>query len=522
MIPVWIALGATLSNAAPTLPETVTSMQMRAPEEETSAPLPEAPLRLKLEPLPPQPLPQRPHYKLAAVETAVFLGLGVAWYWRNPDFNARDWDLRWDKESWEKKANFSAPRFDDNTFDTNAFWHPLDGAGLYWLARGNHLSPVKSLILVTASSLVWEYVVEFREYPSVNDMIFTPLAAMSITEPAIRVAALLRSGNRGPISETLAAVLDPVGAINSIFEGREARSRDGVDANGLPLEYRHRLEVFGGVGQTTFADDHEETEFRAGLDLFVDATPGHGQPANQRGLVGPGTLSYARGGIALENENLSAVNVEGKVALGGVMWRRYEDAAIPDGHTLFLGLGSGFDYLKRSIPELREDRQANVRILGPMVDWALLRGIFKLHVSGDFTYDFAQVTPLAGDEFLAVNASRGGYPTVVTREHYYYAQGLSLRARAIGNLGRWELGGDFDEDDFRTFDGGLDRSGAPAIPGTADRRSRRRVWLGVRPWPTLPFMASVNGAQTVSEGRMGGFDVETSELRATTALSLIF
>jgi hypothetical protein len=352
-------------------------------------------------------------------------------------------------------------------------------------------------------------------------MVMTPLAAMAISEPAIRVAALLRAGNRGPISEVIAAVLDPVGAINGMFEGRSARSQGGTDANGLPLEYRHRLEIFGGVGQTTFGGQQEHTETRAGVDLFIDATPGAGRAGRERGLVGIGTLSYWRGGVAVDGEQLSAANVEGKVAMAGVMWRDYEDAAIPNGHTLFLGAGSGFDYLKRASPLLAEDRQANVRILGPMVDWALTRGMFKLHLAGDATYDFSQVTPLAGDEFLANYGALGGYPTVVTRERYYYAQGLSLRARAIATLGRWEAGLDFDRDDFWAL-GGLDRHGAPGIPGTMDSRSRRRGWLGVRPWAAQPFMASVNLGQTSSDGRMGGVNVETSEWRLSTLLSLIF
>jgi hypothetical protein len=515
----WVALSATA--APPALPQTVTSLQMREPVEASAEAPPDAPLRAKLQPLPPEPLMQRPHYALATVETAGFLTLGTYWYWRNSDFNARDWDLIWNWDSWEKKGDFSVVRFDDNTFDTNAFWHPLDGAGLWLVARGNRLSPFKSLVLVTLSSIVWEYVVEFREYPSANDMIMTPLASAAVAEPAIRLAALLRAGNRGPISEALAAVLDPVGAINGMFEGRSARSQGGTDANGLPIEYRHRLEIFGGVGQTTFGGQREHTETRAGLDLFIDATPGAARPGRQRGLVGMGTLTYLRGGVAVDGEKLSGANVEGKLALAGVMWRDYEDAAIPRGHTLFLGAGSGFDYLKRASPLLADDRQANVRVAGPMVDWALARGLFTLHVAGDATYDFAQVTPLAGDEFLANYAALGGYPTVVSRERYYYAQGLSLRARAIGTIGRWQSGIDFDRDDFWPL-GGLDRHGAPAVPGTMDSRSRRRAWVGVKPWANLPFMASVNGAQTTSEGRMGGVNVETSEWRASTLLSLIF
>jgi hypothetical protein len=530
-VPTWVALAASLATS--TLPESVTSMQMRnlssedestdtGPEAPRSA-LPEAPLRRTLEPLPAEPAPRRPHYTLAVLETAAFVGMGTVWYWRNAQFNSRDWDLGWDWPSWKQKATFTAPRFDDNTYDTNAFWHPLDGAGLFLVARGNHLTPLQSLGMVAAQSVVWEYAVEFREYPSVNDMIFTPMAAISLAEPAVRVASLLRAGSGGPVSETLAAVLDPVGAANALFEGRHDRSHGGTDAMGLPLEYRHRLELFLGAGQSSFGAGRESsTNSQMGVDLFVDSTPGYGRPGRRSGLVGTGTLAFLRGGASIDDRNLAAANVEGKVAMGGALWRNFEppDGSRPRGRTVFLGLASGFDYFKRTNPLLSEDRVANVRVLGPMVDWSLARGAFNLHVQGDATWDFAMVTPVAGDAFLST-ASTQGLPTVVVAERYYYAQGLSLRARAIATLGPLETGIDLGEDDFRPLNV-LDRNDAPSVPGTTDRRARRRLWVGLRPWPTLPFMATVAAHHVTTEGSMGGARVAASELRGSTALSLIF
>lgn len=308
-VPTWGALAASLATS--TLPESVTSMQMRnLPGEglpgSPQSVLPAAPLRSDLEPLPPPVEPHRRHYTLAVLETAAAVGMGTVWYWRNAQFNSRDWDLGWDWPSWKKKATFEAPRFDDNTYDTNAFWHPLDGAGLYLIARGNHLTPLQSLGMVAAQSVIWEYAVEFREYPSVNDMIFTPMAAISLSEPAVRVAALIRAGNNGPVAETVAAVLDPVGAVNGMFEGPSARARGRTDAAGLPLDYRHRLELFFGAGQTSFGDGRQQSSSQVGADLFVDSTPGYGRPGRRSGLVGTGTLAFLRGGAAIDDRNLAA------------------------------------------------------------------------------------------------------------------------------------------------------------------------------------------------------------------------
>ena len=132
----------------------------------------------------------------------------------------------------------------------------------------------------------------------------------------------------------------------------------------------------------------------------------------------------------------------------------------------------------------------------------------------------AQVTPFAGDVFLA-SADTMALPTVLKNEYYYFAHGLSLRARAIGTLGRWETGVDLAQDDFRPINA-LDRNDAQNALGTADRRARQRLWLGVRPWATLPFKATIAGDHVARDGRMGSVEVTGSELRASTSLGLLF
>lgn len=517
-IGLW-ALGAALTAPVPAiepLPDSVSSLQMR----ELSPPE-EAVPRLPVEPVPAPLLTPRPHYALALLETSVAIAAGTVWYWRAAQFNSRDWDLHWDWPSWRRKLTFDAPRFDDNQFDTNALWHPLDGAGLYLLARGNRLPALQSLALVAASSVVWEYAVEFREYPSVNDMIFTPMAAVAIAEPAVRVAALLRAGNGGRIARSVAAVLDPVGAANRHFESG-AQEDLATDAWGLPREFRHRLELTMGFGRTDFGAGRQRSQGELGLDLFVDSARGFGRPGRSSGVAGPGTLTFLSGSAAVDDGRLVGAGVAGKVAMVGARWRHFDESLDrkPRGHVLFVGLASGFEYLKRATPTFDEDTVANVRVLGPMVDWALARGRFGLHAEGDASYDFAMVHPLAGDASLATS-TLSDLPTVVTRERYYYAQGLSLRTRLLATLGRWESGLDLEEDTFEQVDV-LDRNDAGGVPGTADRRARRRLWLGVRPWSSLPLKATVAGDQLIRVGHMNATEVRASEMRASTALGLVF
>jgi Domain of unknown function (DUF3943) len=471
------------------------------------------------------PTGPRPHYAVDVFETALALTGGLIWYWNAAQFNSRDWDLAWDQRSWKSKLiTFEAPRFDDNTFDTNAFWHPGVGMGIYAIARGNHISPLKALAISAISSVVWEYTVEFREYPSVNDMIFTPMAAISLAEPAARLAAFLRAGSHNLIAEGFADLLDPVAAVNARFEHAAPRDVPVTDDWGVPVEYRHRLELFAALGDTDFGGGVQHFDGTFGADIFLDSTPGFGLAGERRRLVGTGALTFLAGGVSFADSHLVAAGLAGKVALGGVQWRRYEATFEPKprGHVLFLGLGTGFEYATRRTPGFpSDDRLGIVRIAGPMVDWGLARGNVSLHAQADASWDFAMVHPLAGDDYLA-SASPDGLPTVLTREGYYYAQGLSLTGRLVAAYGRWETGVDVGEDDFRPLHV-LDRNGsAGPPPATADRRARRRLWGGVRPWQRVPLAVTVGLEHMVREGRMSVIERSHSELRASTAVSLMF
>src|SRR5688572_27583292 len=138
------------------------------------------------------PLDQRPaeesvrrsHPVRAVLETTLALGLNVAWYWWDADFNSPDWDLRWDWESWKKKAiTFEAVRLDANRFSTNAGSHTEGGTLIYLIGRGSGLGVTNSTLLALGEIVVWEYVGEFYEKPSINDMLNNPLGGLAVGEP---------------------------------------------------------------------------------------------------------------------------------------------------------------------------------------------------------------------------------------------------------------------------------------------------------------------------------------------------
>ena len=149
------------------------------PEELTSQPLlplpaygPDTNPRLRQSPHD----PKEKHYVRTVEELAVIDGvIGAAWYWTNQDLNQRDWELRWDWPSWRRKlVTFDAVRFDSNDFTTNGVNHMFSGGVYYLTGRTNNLGMAESFVLGAAASTVWEYVIEYKELVSANDLIFTP------------------------------------------------------------------------------------------------------------------------------------------------------------------------------------------------------------------------------------------------------------------------------------------------------------------------------------------------------------
>src|SRR6185436_7240239 len=106
------------------------------------------------------------------------------WYWRDLDFNTRDWDLRWDGPSWKRKlTSLDAVRFDQNLFQTNAVSHTRAGVAHYQILRGNGFSAGASALGTFATSAIWEYLIEFKELVSLNDLIVNSVSGFAIGEP---------------------------------------------------------------------------------------------------------------------------------------------------------------------------------------------------------------------------------------------------------------------------------------------------------------------------------------------------
>ena len=471
----------------------------------------------------PPPLPVYP--RLALLETALALSGAIIWYRTDGHFNAKDWDYNWSWSTWKKRLiTFDAVRFDDNAFSINALVHPLDGTGIYLIARGNRLSPLPSFLITVAGSTIWEFVVEYREVVSINDMIFTPMAGFAVGEPMVRLSNLLRAGDPGPVKEVLATLLNPIDAMNGWFEGGRPASAGPTDAYGLPLLYRHRLELAAGVGHAEFGPAGTSNELEARADLFVDATPTLSEPARRAGFVGPGALAWLVASISgNSNWQTAGGRIQSEVAVGGWLLRQTlesEGGQPTSSRSLFLGFGTAFEYASRSFPRFT-DALGVVRLAGPLVDWGLRRGGLDVHFVGDLFYDFAMVRALALDDYLHANGG-GALSSVLAQQGYYFAQGVSASLRLIVEYGRLEVGGAVTEDDFWSIRGRDRFQPSELEPAARDRRGAVHAWWAVRPWLRSPLRALLVFDRLTREGRFDGYDASLSEVRFSTALDLKF
>ena len=109
---------------------------------------------------------------------------------------------------------------DEDEFDVNQFGHPYQGALVYTSARAQGLNFWQSIPYTILSSFVWEIGME-TEYPSINDMITTPMSGITYGEISHRLSLLIL-GNKPSITHEIAAfIVNPSLGLNRLIKGKD-------------------------------------------------------------------------------------------------------------------------------------------------------------------------------------------------------------------------------------------------------------------------------------------------------------
>ena len=154
------------------------------------------------------------NYWLPAAET---VGLNIV-VW---SFDRYVQQVDWARISWESIRNNVRRGFvwDADGFETNQLFHPYSGALSFTMARSSGLNFWKSLPYSFGGSLMWELFME-TEYPSMNDIITTPMSGIVLGEISYRVSNLiLVTGGRNFWRNLISTLVSPSNGFNRLLRG---------------------------------------------------------------------------------------------------------------------------------------------------------------------------------------------------------------------------------------------------------------------------------------------------------------
>jgi hypothetical protein len=437
-------LGFLLLAAEPGVVEPLAPAAPSAPAVPAAAPAFPAPVPALRPPELPSREPRK-SYLLATLETGLVFGAGTLWYWDRSWYSS-GWDLRFTWPDWGAKLDANAVRFDADRFDTNAKSHPRAGVYYYQAARGNGLSMLESYIWVFVTSVFWEYGVEFNEFPSINDMIFTPQGGIAAGEPTYRLSRFFDAGSPTFSNRLGAFLFSPFAFISDLASGHR-QPRGPTDAYGFPLAFHHRF-GFSLDGLASDLDGQRALLESVAIDTALVSHLGYRRPGHGWERVAGG--EWTELGVRLlygGHAGLQGFDLHSSTLLAGRYYRNY-DELVPDGVSrpdnlqgwgAMLGLGTAFDYTSRDLAT-GADKVAGAGLVGPMIEIASERGRAGVRFSMQTYYSFAQVDSLVyaayGDPLTTAAYEIN---TPLHQQGYYYGQGLSSLSTLVARFGDLEL-----------------------------------------------------------------------------------
>lgn len=387
-----------------------------------------------------------PHYLRALLEETVIMAGSAGWYWIDRDRQVADWDF----PSWQQRFNGDAWRFDNNPFPINFAWHPFNGGAFHVVARANELSLPASIGYGLATSMAWEWLLEFREKVSVNDVISTTIAGTALGEFVHWFGRYVESAPAPRWWHPYVAwVPNAPRALHHALDGKPAvRAGTAPDALGLSSDLWHRFLTATSVSRAVMSGDAADG---AGADAPDALTLGELRLTGElAALPGYLTARHLRRGFA--EANVTALTV--RLALGpdAIALDWHSDAIIAGWHTQHVpdgGVGSattvgvaiGYRYRRELFGGWRE-RQGLTHLPGLALDHHVLAPGVVVRARARAHVDFAGLHAGAHPRWEADHPDEVE-KTILDRHGYYYAWGASGRVELEARLAgpRLDLGG---------------------------------------------------------------------------------
>jgi hypothetical protein len=390
---------------------------------------------------------ERPRYLRAAAEMAALLGIGTAWYWIDRERQVADWDY----PSLKQRFTLDAIRFDNNDFWINFIAHPLDGAAAHALARGNHLSLVESFGFSLATSLAWEYGLEFREKVSVNDIIVTPVTGVVVGEFMHRLGQSLNAP-RAPGKERWWHQLA------GWSFGPTVAMHDALDAPpGQPSPRAARADIWRSLHLSYgWAENHLDGDARAGahalrFDGRLVAIPGHLRPGRFGRTFADADITSLRLDLTYGSAG-SGMDLYADTMLLGVYGQRISPQGT--GAAVAAGINLAYRYADETLRPWK-DQLGIAHLPGLGADAHLLGRHASLSVQARVHGDFAGLRAEPYPDWKAENPDVID-KSILRKQGYYYGWGWSGRAGAALAARFATLGGEIFYGRYTSHEG-LDR-----------------------------------------------------------------
>ena len=418
-----------------------------------------------------QPLRRHHRFSLMAAENLAVLVPPTIYYLSTTSIQRQDFEMGWDWASWKKKlTSFDAFILDTNDWIANSVRHPIAGALSYQTGRANGYGLVASTAIDLVTAVAWEYVVEYREKISVNDLVVNTVSGLVFGEPLFKLGRLANQPGASWGRRNLGLIVSPVDRVQAAM---------GHGSWLAPFQPWTRLEAsLGGVGGSYNGESRWDAQIGLDAELIDDAR--YGRPGS--GATWTKTAMWNRlvTDLRFLPTDISHARVSTETTYFGQYTRGIDDGRT--GTDRFVGAAAGLDYDSSRLADHEWDQMLVLHLFGPRLALGTWRGerrlLWEITGYGDIGMNDAHVfgpdVPFALNPQTSVLQSRG----------YYYAKGVSITSRLRLDASPWHA-----ELEGRAFQmwsiDGYDRvelAGAPVDPhDVADQRAFGRAAIGVEP-----------------------------------------
>ena len=410
-----------------------------------------------------------PHHARSLLEMGSGLGLGATAYWIFQDRNVADWDNPRPEERFQSAAWI----LDNNSLGVNYLGHPLTGGLSYSFARANHHGVLVSSGYSFVTSFLWEFVLEFKEKVSINDVIVTPGAGLPIGEFVYKLGLYLDTGDGESTAVAVARWTLGTGvALDRSLDGRAAPKVMRRDNLGFSRAIWHEFAARYGVSAV-------DTPNRQGYARYHGGVSG-------RLVTLPGYLAARSFGRAFHGAEISdfSLEIEGSRYGAGVLLSadtmlvgyhaqrlRREQGGLR-GVAVTLGSSLGWGYLKSSAnryyqvedavrqpePKLsyhvpqRQEQWSAFNMPGISADFRSFAGWGGVTLSGRAAPSFGSIGAAAFYDWSAANLQERG-KHILHRQGYFYGWGVASRVDARLALGPVRAGFELGYATYASQDG---------------------------------------------------------------------